>query len=934
MKKTLFYLLLIFHFSTWNLTAQEVPKVLHFSKQQYGGQNQNWSITQDKDLQMYIGNAQGLLQYNGSQWHTLQIPNQQIIRTTYCDTKGNLFIGGFGMFGYWQATTDGKYHYISLVERIVEHRIHEEEIWHIFEHQQNIYAQSFSMIYRFDYYSNTVTALKPPSNIMFARTLNQKLIVPVLTKGLYELNTQNTFEQVPNGDFFQDKKVATIQPTANKDSYLVGTQYSGIFQSKNGNFHSWTLPINDLLKQYQLNKGIRLQNGDYAWGTIRNGVYITDSTGNIRYHLNQQNALQNNTILSLFEDAMGNLWVGLDKGIDLIVLDSPMVYSHDKNGQIGTVYTAVLFEGDLYIGTNQGLFYRNWQSENNENFQLIEGSQGQVWDLKVIDGQLICGHNLGTFLIEKHRLQPISIVTGGYNILRHPDFEDILLQGTYTGLVVYKKDEKDKWTFSNRIANFQISSKQISFDKNGWLWIVHPQKGLFRGKLNKPFSQLTNTKIFSTQDGLPSLFHLSLINFEEQIVVKSDSLFMTFNEETQKFEVIASMSHTDLDVGNYEFIKGKHLDRFKIFPHSIIYYNEKDSLQLHLSLVPTHENIVLLNDSTYLFCMDDGYGLLYPENYSFTKTETVAIHSLKPMITQLQINGNPPSFNAIDKLPQPMIFKSSENHLQFQFAVPHYAYSAKLRYRLRGFEDKWSTWDTQSSKEFTNLNKGDYVFEVQSELSNQVTSFAFEIEARWYQTLWAKFFYLGIFIALFYMLLQWHERRLKNQKRELEIKRKRELHRQRIEAYNERLQIENENKTRQLADSTMNLVRKNEILIQLKHKLKNFKTDQNGKTNKVEVNKSLRLIDEHISSEEDWAVFESHFNQLHGEFFKRLKTEYPDLTPGDLRLAAYLKMNLSSKEIAPLLNISLRGVENKRYRLRQKMDLDSNTNLTAMMIQY
>ncbi|MEZ4884672.1 MAG: hypothetical protein R3E32_08105 [Chitinophagales bacterium] len=350
--------------------------------------------------------------------------------------------------------------------------------------------------------------------------------------------------------------------------------------------------------------------------------------------------------------------------------------------------------------------------------------------------------------------------------------------------------------------------------------------------------------------------------------------------------------------------------------------------------MPNHEKIVLLNDTTYLLCLDDGYGLFYPKNHHDKDSSHNDLSTLQPMIGHLQINGNTIPFNAVNELPQPMIFTPSENHLQFQFAVPHYTYPAKIRYRLQGFEEKWSAWDNHTNKEYTNLGKGTYVFEIQSELSKNITAFTFEIEPRWYETAWAKFCYMGIFIALLYILLQWHERRLEYQKRQLEVKRERELHRQRIEANNDRLQIENENKTRQLADSTMNLVRKNEILIQLKQELNNFKTDSNGKTNKAEIKKSLQLIDEHISSEDDWSVFEAHFNQLHGEFFKRLKNDFPELTPGDLRLAAYLKMNLSSKEIAPLLNISLRGVENKRYRLRQKMGLDPSTNLTEMMIQY
>src|SRR5690606_2803988 len=142
-------------------------------------------------------------------------------------------------------------------------------------------------------------------------------------------------------------------------------------------------------------------------------------------------------------------------------------------------------------------------------------------------------------------------------------------------------------------------------------------------------------------------------------------------------------------------------------------------------------------------------------------------------------------------------------------------------------------------------------------------------------------------------------------------------------------------KSRKLADTTINLVRKNEMLLAIKDELEQATNRKNKSGSPAKsLSKMEHLIDQHLTSEEDWQVFEANFNQLHDQFFKRLKDQYPDLTPGDLRLAAYLKMNLSSKEIAPLLNISVRGVENKRYRLRHKMGLEGEVNLTEYLMGY
>jgi DNA-binding CsgD family transcriptional regulator len=95
---------------------------------------------------------------------------------------------------------------------------------------------------------------------------------------------------------------------------------------------------------------------------------------------------------------------------------------------------------------------------------------------------------------------------------------------------------------------------------------------------------------------------------------------------------------------------------------------------------------------------------------------------------------------------------------------------------------------------------------------------------------------------------------------------------------------------------------------------------------------ALSIIDQALKNDQDWEFFEQAFNHADKKFFKRIKEKHPSLTPNDLRLCVYLRLNLSSKEIAPLLNISARSVEIKRYRLRKKLDLERDVNLSEYVI--
>ena len=151
---------------------------------------------------------------------------------------------------------------------------------------------------------------------------------------------------------------------------------------------------------------------------------------------------------------------------------------------------------------------------------------------------------------------------------------------------------------------------------------------------------------------------------------------------------------------------------------------------------------------------------------------------------------------------------------------------------------------------------------------------------------------------------------------------------------NEKLQNEISHKSIQLANYTMSIIRKNELLMNMKDEIIHQKQELGQRFPDYYYRKLLKMLDQEISSEEDWKRFEFHFDQAHSNFFKRIKQQYPDLTQADLKLCAYLRLNLTSKEIAPLLNISIRSVEVRRYRLRKRLNLDREENLVEFLLEF
>lgn len=178
------------------------------------------------------------------------------------------------------------------------------------------------------------------------------------------------------------------------------------------------------------------------------------------------------------------------------------------------------------------------------------------------------------------------------------------------------------------------------------------------------------------------------------------------------------------------------------------------------------------------------------------------------------------------------------------------------------------------------------------------------------------------------------EREMKEQEKKFLLEAK-EKEKEIIALKNQRLQYELRHKSQELADSTMNLIRKNEILTDIIQNLNKISSALNKNKEHQAIFNELKKIQEEIKSniehDNNWKKFEENFDLVYENYLKRLTETYPSLTITDKKICAYLKMGLSSKDIAPLLNMSYRSVEMSRYRLRKKMNLDRNMSLSEFL---
>ena len=920
-----------FIFFQIGVLSQEIPPIEIFKPKDYGAEDQNWSISQSDDRSIYFANNKGLLAYNGAKWNLYKSPNSSIVRSVkIIDDK--IYTGSYKDFGYWTKNDFGVLEYTSIAQNNPISLAEDEEFWNILELDRWVLFQSLDRIYIYDTRLNTIDFIESETTIIKMYKVENDIYYQKFNQGIYKLlNGQE--ELITNDDVLKDKIIINI--FSENGQLLFQTKEHGFYMiTKNNSVINWDYRLNKKLRDYSIYNSIKLNNGDFILGTVSNGIIYLNSKKEIDFSINQSKGLANNTVLSLFEDEKGNVWLGHDNGISNINFNTPFRVFKDDLGVLGSVYTTFLEEDLLYLGTNQGLFYKN--QNDDKGFQFIEGTEGQVWSLQKKKNTLFCGHDKGTFIISEGKAEKIANTFGTWLLKNIDDHPNLLIQGSYNGLYILQKINGN-WQLRNKIKGFDVSSRHLEFVSENHLLVSHEQKGVFRLEIDSSFRNVISFSKTSVSKSIKS----SLTTYNDKILYSSNEGVFVYDKTSLEFKKDSTLSNL-YDISGY--ISGNLIrtnNKLFSFTNDDISYLQKGKLSSNYELfsipIPNniretkegYENILHIGKKKYLLGTTNGYLVI----------------DLSPIKkTPLQIRLNGVSSNSLTgeqkSLPisKTVTLENEENHIKISYSVTDYSkyFPSLYQYRLIGSNDNWSDWSEKSDVYFENLPYGNYTFEAKAKLGNQETSnhirYNFVISKPAYLKPFALIFYFisSIFIIIITHLLyrnyykKQREKLLKQKEKELEIKQL-ENEQQLMHFKNLDLQKDIDSKNRELGLSTMNLIKRNELLGRIKKELGSVKRQE-------DIKNVITLINNNLNTSDDWKLFEEAFKNTDKGFIKKLKSQHTNLTSNDLRLCTYLRLNLSSKEIAPLLNISIRSVEVKRYRLRKKMNLPHEASLSSYIL--
>lgn len=915
--------------------SQQLPPIIQYSKDTYQAGIQNWMITQDNNHFMYFANNEGLLEFNGSSWILNPSPNETIIRSVNF-INGKLYTGAFMEFGYWERASDGKLFYTSLSKSIEDRIDEDEQFWGIFQYDHWILFQSLDKIYAYNTKNKSFRIINPKTSILKAFKTNQGIFFQT-AKGLFEIDKGES-KLFLNDPIINQNKIINIFDS--KEGLLLVTQKKGVYSYSNNSLSKFKTNVDAEIEQSNIYSSQILSDGSLVLGSISHGIFILSKEGQLQYHINQNSGLLNNTVLSLFEDVDNNLWIGLDNGINCLNLKSPIKSYSDNTGLLGTIYTSITHNNKLYVGTNQGLFCK--EVVPNAKFEFVQNTKGQVWSLFSHQNTLFCGHDSGTFIVEDTKANQIFNASGTWNFIAHPT-KNILLQGNYNGISVLEKSG-NTWKFKNKIQDFNYSSKHFEILNSNEIFVSHEYKGVFKFTIDKAITKATNIiKFDSPSKGK----NASLVKFNDQIFYANKEGVFKWSSKEKKFlkeEMLSSIFTSD------EYVTGKMVvdnsNKLWFFTKNYIHNFsseklssdlKKNSLPIPYSLTKSmtgYENILQFFDNNYLIGTTDGYYVLNNDNFTFSnhKVSLISIskNTLNEKATQVALNENGD-------------FKYNENNISFNFSVPEYDkyINAEYQYKLEGLHNDWTDWSFNSHVVFDNLPAGNYKFNVRAKVANSlsenVATYSFTIKKPWYANTFAVILYIILFVILALYIHRLyskyhekiHQRIITENNILLELK---ELeNKQKImKIQNEQLAQDVDKMNKELAKSNLNLVKKTELLNIIKEDLKNSADTSSSRS----IKNIISTINKNVKDEESWNIFIEAFDNADNNFLKKVKEKHPSLTPNDLRLCAYLRLNLSSKEIAPLLKISVRSIEIKRYRLRKKMNLTHEEDLVEYLLSF
>lgn len=926
-----------------------VPDIQNYKRTEYKGATQNWEIDQDKNGNLYFANNSGLIQFDGASWTLHLLPNSTSVRSVKVHPSERIYVGGYKEFGYFEADPKGKLKYTSLSKLLKSTNNQENDfVWKIHITKEEVIFQSFSRIYIFK--DNKIKTIQAPKRFQFSFQLNNTIYIQDKSLGLLEYKNEKLYPLKGTTALNNMEVWAMFKMPNNK--ILIATLEKGLFIYSNGNISPWETEANTFIRKNSSLGGVTIKDKFIVLNSVLNGIIISDLNGKIIQHIDRKKGLQNNTVLTSYIDNKNNLWLGLDNGIAFINESSPFTYfgfSYD----ISTVYASVIHDGYLYVATNQGVFYHTWNTAFKEDaFSLVEGTNTQTWNIQVIDNELICANNRGSIIIKGNKAVKTLDKNGCFGFKKIPNRPNYIIGSNYNGFALFEKTANGL-EFRNQIQGFNKSSILFELDVN-YLWLKKDEF-LYQMELSEDLKRFKSIKVIHNLPQEKGIGSIQKIN--KNLYFQTNNQFYKYSKEQEAFFKDKKMTTIFKDIptinslsedskGNLWYVFNESLGELVKLADGNYKNVVAPFSNLTGNLVSNYLSVNTIDPENIFIGLTNGLAHYDSQLINNTVTKPNVFIRTFTYANDTLIYGNQTKINEKQSIPY------ASNHVKFTFSSPTYESleNVEYSYQLEPFDENWSNWSTISVKEYTNLREGNYNMKVKVRnsygIQSEVDIIPFTISPPWYRHPFAYITYFILILVGIYFISYRIKMKIRKNKYYETIEQRRlylekeskirqeqyQLEKEIEKLKNDKLQIKILTKDKELVNNSLQVVKKNKILNGIIHKLKEIDTETFDESTKFQFNKLNKSITKEVNTDKSWKDLEKHIKNVHFEFLKRLKEKCPKISPRELDLATYLLMNMSTKEIAEIMNISNGGVELARYRLRKKLELNKKENLIGFLM--
>jgi len=954
LSKRVLYLFLLLQLQNICFSQSSTIKTRQYTKADFNADPQFWAACQGNDGTMFFGNNDGVVIYDGEHWQKVILPNNSSVRSLSKDNRGVIYAGGYNEAGTVQKDISGNYYYKSITANLQLEGHNIENIWNIQTLDNKILVRANHEIIITS--GKTATHLPATTLFSYSALIGNNYYVHESDHGILKLDAAGRqLNLIFAASQYNSEEVAAILPGAITNALLVITTQGSIYKAdvQTGKMQLLTNLFGRDIHD-QVSGAIQQKGGSIYVSTVGSGIITLNANAQIIPNPALLKTSPESVIHGLYNAGDNNIWVLQNNGLIYIDFKSPYTSLFNK----ASVYDALVHKGQLYLATTQGVYYAAYDPINNlavSDFKKVMGLQGQAWSVQLLQGDVIVSHDSGLFKIVNNEAVKIGTASNFWKVTPIKNREGFYLASHYNGIYLLEKQGAN-WILHDKISRFNESARDIlAADEPDSYWICHGYQGIFKIHINAAYNRVNAVDHFTINNGLKNSFNVNVTRWQGEVVFTTNTGIYTFNQQLNKFvphkrlnaildptkntrKLLQSGNRTWFvqdDEAGYFYTGTKNPELFKD-----LFLNLKGTFNRGMEcLVPLPRDKILFGTTNGLFVYNISQGTASINIKTQIMQASFYRNQKQELLPLTTLTGNPQS------LP------NQTDILRFDFAAPKMTHGTQIQYSyiLENVDPGWSAWQNIPYKEYTHLRPGTYTFKVKSRntagLTGQATHYTFTIVPKWYQTIFAYILYgvLSVLAVLGIRMLVKRRIRHERTKSEREADRSRKLleleleqlklQRDKEEIRRDKIHLEEDviNKSKELANFTMLLVQKKDMFAEITNDLKQLKDHVRNEESRKKLLEIFQKLDRHKIGEEYMEVFDVNFEKVHHNFFEKLKELNPTLNKRELRLCAFVKMNLSNKEISPLLGISLRGIENARYRIRKKLNVAGENNFAAFL---